>query len=248
MTINRWVLGLTVICVLLVSFVANAEDLKSVEAKIVSLNEKVDSYTGIIEIDQNIKYGEMHMTTKGTGTIECMKKGDTFLYRMDNTLKINVAGNSMEQKMLMVFDGENIFIQTTGMGQTNAMKMKSDAKSGIMAGVGESLFKELKEVYNIRLLPEESVDGKTAYVFELDMKDKAEAADMPGGMGKSKLYISKDTGIQLKVVMHDAEGNPVITTSYKDIKLNVKLAPEHFNYSPPAGVTVMDMSNSPAAM
>jgi outer membrane lipoprotein-sorting protein len=55
--------------------------------------------------------------------------------------------------------------------------------------------------------------------------------------------VAKDSGIQVRSILMDADGDPVLTTNYSDITVNPELDPKRFDYTPPPGVEVIDMGD-----
>jgi len=220
---------------------AAAETIESAEQAISALWEKVDTFTGAMEMRGSAERGGVAFKQAGTGTVETMKKGDTMLFRTNLTMKMDMGGQTMEQKMLSVFDGEYVYTQMDMMGTPMVMRMKPDVNSAMTVGSGKAMFAELRKVYDLELLPDETVDDEPAYVFQMTMKENAEAPHQTAK--KMKMYFSKKTGLQRKMVVFDEADKPIMTNTFKDIVLNPTIAPERFKYAAPPGAQIMDMGN-----
>ena len=97
-------------------------------------------------------------------------------------------------------------------------------------------FKMMEQYYNLKLLPDETVDGKSTFVLEMTLKDKQ--AGIP--IGKSKLYYDKATGIAIKSISYDDKDKPSGTMTTSDIKIDANIPADHFVFKVPVGVEVKD--------
>jgi outer membrane lipoprotein-sorting protein len=229
-----------------ISLACAAETVESVEGTITKLWDKVDAYTAKVVMTTNMEQGGMAMKMEGKGISECMKKGEFLLYRLELTNKMKMGEHSMDQKILSVFDGQWLYTQMDIMGMPMAFKMKPSISSGMVPGSGKAMFKMLHENFDVKIAPEEEVDGKAAYVFLMKPKKPAEKGTMPGmpsGFDNVKACFSKETGIQVMVAMLNTEGKPVFTIKYEEIKLNPTLSADRFTYTAPEGVKVMDVKD-----
>lgn len=230
------VVALALVLALSVPRASGGETVESAEAKIIALWDKVNSYTAALDIESTVAQGGTQMKMRATGTVECIKRAESLMYRTEVVNKMDMGSRTIEQKMLSVFDGTDLYTEMDMMGKPTVTKMKPDFRSDMMPGSGKRMFKQLHETFEVRLLPEENVDDEPAYVFDLTMKAGASQT-----LGKSKSYFSKKTGLQLRMIMHDKSGKPIMTMTYKDFKLNPKLSSARFKYTPPQGVEVMEM-------
>jgi outer membrane lipoprotein-sorting protein len=221
---------------------ASAEEtLASVEQKINEAWNKVQSYTATLEFEGAMTKAFMTMTTKGTGPFEFMKVDGKSRYRSEIVNKVDMAiplpDSMATQNVLTVFDGDLVYSEMKIMGQTKVIKRKPDSPTVRSAESGESLFANLRKKGELRLLPDETVDNLPAYVIEL--KPNAESQkDSPIQTSAAHYYIAKDTGILLQLVALDTSNNPITTVHYSNIKLNPKIDPARFTYTPPSGVKV----------
>jgi outer membrane lipoprotein-sorting protein len=172
-----------------------------------------------------------------------VKTDNAAMFRMETTTQMaqEFGGQKMEtsSKMLLVDDGEFQYTlaEAEQMPQPYATKAKSDP-SKANAG-GKAMFDQMRKQYNLKLMPDATVDGQAVYVIEATMK-----TDTPSPITKFLLHFSKDSGIAVKMVGMDPEGKTVQTTTYSDIKLNAKISPDRFKFKAPDGVQVMDMTGS----
>jgi outer membrane lipoprotein-sorting protein len=221
---------------------AGAADLESAEKQIIANWKKHKSATGKLEMTMNMEMGPVSMEGKGQGTFEMMRKGDKYLSRVDITTnitqKMGENENKMEQKMLMVVDGENAYTVMESMGQTTATKSEIDATMG---GDPEAMLKELADKNELKLLPEEKIGEHKMFVIEAKPK---EGAGTPGTPSKMVIYFDQDNGFMTKMVMYGPEDKPITTVQYKDVKYDVDINPDDFKFKAPEGVEIIDTTKS----
>lgn len=110
------------------------------------------------------------------------------------------------------------------------------------------MFQQLHDTFDIKLLPEELLDGMKVYVLQLTPKPGAPANNAIPGMDKDfggiKAYFTKDTMAQVRFAVTDKAGASLATFAMKDIKLNAELKEDRFKYTPPTGAQVMDLMDA----
>jgi hypothetical protein len=124
------------------------------------------------------------------------------------------------------------------------MKMKLPEKVNTPV---KDMFTELRKDNELKLLPDEKVDGKAAYVIEATPK-----RPVPDTTTAIKLYYRRDDGVMVKTMtsMKSPQMKMTSTAEMTDIKLNPDVKPERFVFKAPDGVEVQDMTklgeNQPA--
>jgi outer membrane lipoprotein-sorting protein len=101
----------------------------------------------------------------------------------------------------------------------------------------------------IKFVEKKTVEGKSVYVFEGDI---AEAATrMSGGqMGHQEtpsriaVWLNSDTGLPYKMFIYDKSNKLMMTHTYSNYKINVPINDSEFLFTPPAGVQIMDNTQS----
>lgn len=187
--------------------------------------------------DITINTSMQGMTNKQTGTIEFDHKGGKYRYRMDMKTETDMNGQKMTSTQTMVSDGDYIYTLSEAMGQKHATKMKP-LPGQMTAPVGKEMFDSLEKQYELKVLPDESVDGDAAYVIEAKPKQ-----NMGSPTTTMKMYFVKKHGIMVKTLGLDASGAENMSMLYKNIKVNPKIDPSRFVFKAPEGVQVMDMTN-----
>jgi outer membrane lipoprotein-sorting protein len=236
---SRWihncvlVLGAAALCAATV----RAEDLASVEKDIIKKWQKHKSMRAKLNLSGGTEAEGNKAVTTGEGTFESVRKGDAVLFRTElkRTMEVEAGGQKMkfESAVLALYDGKYTYTLTEQVGMKTAIKSKYDPRS--VADLN-SFFESLRAEHNLKLLDEQSVDGKDAYAIEATPKSKG-----PGVPPQKSLYcFSKDDGVMLKQVTYDRAGKPLQTMTYTDIEFDVKIDPKRFEFEAPEGVIVQD--------
>jgi outer membrane lipoprotein-sorting protein len=180
----------------------------------------------------------MSMKSNMEATTEWSKQGDKVMYRMDlkGTSSQNMGGQEtkMDSTSSMICDGEFTYTVAENMGQKMAMKQKLDPQQ---SGDVKAVFSGLKEDSNLKVLPEEKIDGTTCVVLEAVAK-QAEGSPI----SRTLMYFAKETGITMKAVGLDKSDKPVFTMTVSDVKINTEIKPDRFVFKAPEGVVVQDMT------
>jgi outer membrane lipoprotein-sorting protein len=177
------------------------------------------------------------ISSRSNGTYEWLRKGKTVVFRLgiETALKIEANGRKTERKskVLTVYDGECMHTYTEEAGQKQVVKTKLDPKLGPDV---RAFYQALREQSDLRLLAPERVDGKDAQVIQATPK-KAR----PDGL-TYRHYFSKEDGVLLKTVLCDKAGKAVESTTFTDLKFDVKMDPERFLFRAPTGTNVVDLT------
>jgi outer membrane lipoprotein-sorting protein len=92
---------------------------------------------------------------------------------------------------------------------------------------------------SIKFLGKETLDGETVY----HVSGTTESQMMPGGPAVARTlsaWISVEDGLPRKTV--ESVGLSTGTTIYKNVKINPPVSAADFSFTPPEGVTVIDMN------
>lgn len=236
--------GFTIAFVLGAARIGYADKIEDVEKKIAEQNKAIKSMSAKMKTISDMDMGGMKSKSTAVGSYEYMMDGDKMFVRSDTkmTSETDVAGNKMKQDYtsVSVCDGEFFYSVTDQAGEKVAMKSKLPDKPDT------DPFKGLRADYNLKLLPDETVDGKSCWVVEATPKGpKADENPMAGG--KLMYYFQKDTGAMAKNVVFAKDGKPMSTTTYSDIQVNKPMNKAQFKFVPPPGVKIMDTTQGDAS-
>lgn len=110
---------------------------------------------------------------------------------------------------------------------------------------------DLENTYDMKLDAPAEVNGEAAYVVSGTMKSaaKEQMKQAPGGadamaqmMNGVRMSIRKSDYFPLKLEMLGPGGETALAIDYENIRINPEIDPSIFDYTPPAGTQVMDMT------
>ncbi len=224
---------------------AAAETLEEAEKAVTAALGRHKSITFTSYTKSEMDMGGAKFSSESKSKIEALRTPSGFKLRSDSTYK-NVMGgeaaNTMEGTSLMIYDGEFMYMLNDMMGQKMATKDKPTAEFPSPFD-GGSLFKSLKQEFDLKLLADEQVDGEACYAVECTPKGGSASQD---SIARVVNFLSKKSGVSLKSVVYDKGGAAMTTTTTSDLKLDADLAPARFEFKAPDGVTVIDSSATPA--
>ena len=235
---KRFKLATTALLAFAVS--AQAETLQEVQDKIHDIVSKYKSIQFKSKGTSDTSMQGYSMKYSSDSTYEVMRKGDTTVSRIESRAQTvtNIAGqeSKMDTKTLMIDDGKDIW-SITESPEKSIMKMKRDASQTSVFDPKAS-WKVMAQTSDIKLMPDETVDGKACWVIAIEPKDAA--AKAMGG--KNLAYYDKKTGLSPKSVSIGPDGKKTGEFITTDIKIDGTISPDRFTYTPPAGATVQDMT------
>jgi hypothetical protein len=222
-----------------------------------SKNLKYESWTNDYEMDMAMQ----GMTLSGRGTQTA--KGD----RMVQNMTMDVMGQTMSVKSVVDENGI-MWSETNAMGQHMVMKMDmsvmmklSEEMAGLdFPGMGDGfnnlnqdpleVLESFSAMYQAESIAEETKDGVPVYTIKARLQDGASEGYDPTGMmaamgmsmDKMDLSIGREDGFMRHMAILGADGAPIMTMAMKNLKFNVDIPDATFEYTPPAGVQIMDMT------
>lgn len=222
--------------VIFLSSAAIADTLEEVEKKIV---EKMNALTGFEchSISKQDMTSPARMKGEQDSTIKAMKKDGKWHTRIESKSKMTMDAGGQQQNMdgsmLMINDDKFTYMFSENNGQKSCMK---SANAGSQFILDESMWKSMHENFNIKLLPDDSVDGRSCWVIEMSPKQTTP------GMTNMITWYDKDHGFGIKSIGKDETGKTVMESITKDIKVNQTYPADAFVFNCPDGVQMMDMT------
>ena len=241
-------LGLAGVLVAGFSAVASAATTEEVLGKLLKQYGETKAYEA--DTKTLMKSGEMrgsamtgHMATQ---VVEKDGKPVGTLMNWKQKIKDPAGG---ESEMLMVHDGEFVWIETKDPESGMVMVMKT--KPGAQKAEGDA--KQFTDDYDLKLVGEEDFDGQKMWVLEGAPKVERVEMKRPtmrGGMGprpteqpgKLRISVGQKDSYMHRFTQFDKAGKETSEMQFTNIKVNGKLAPSLFKYTPPRGAQVMDMT------
>lgn len=95
------------------------------------------------------------------------------------------------------------------------------------------VFRHLRRFEFVELLPDDTIDGRSAFVFEGERSD---------GRVKTRFHLDKETGIMLKTVVEKESDKTTYGNTLSDIQLDTEFSEDYCIFIPPEGVEVEDLT------
>ena len=189
--------------------------------------------------DMTIEMQMMGQSMVSKGTMIFKAPGKT---RMETVMKMG----AMEMKQVNVVDGETAWTHQPAMNMVTKIDLKKVAEvTGNAAGTSGAgdvsrPFQPLRPG-TVQHLRADSLGDTEVHVFEgsPQMSGPANASMMPA---KLQLWVGTADGMVRKTVMLDANGTPMMTQTFTNVRINTEVADTLFEFTPPAGAQVMDMT------
>ncbi len=224
---------------------ARGDAIEDMEKRLVDAHAKLKSLSCTMKMTEHVELGEgIEINSTNDGTVEWMKKGEKVLYRSDaksHSLQ-KFAGQEIktEADTTIVADGEFYYELSTQGGQKFVRKDKPPAT---LAGSAKSILDALRPEHELKVLPDDKLDGAECFVLEVTPK---KPDDNP--MSKMIVFFRKDCGVNVKTVGHDPSGKPMYTMLAGDLKLNPDLKPDRFQFKMPENAEIEDLTKEPSGV
>lgn len=218
--------------------VYGADTLESVQKNIIESSKKLTSLQFDMTTSSNFSGPGHEFTQNGKGRYEYLKKGDKMLFRVDSkdktVTKMGDQVETQESTSTMIFDGDYFYTTSESNGQKSAVKMRP--QSGWVAD--QAYFNTMKETYDMKLLPDDTLDGRSVYVIE------ARAKSAPQGMAPAimTLWFDKETGMSIKTEVKDESGKVTSTSMFSNMKVGSGISESRFKFELPPGVELTDLT------
>jgi outer membrane lipoprotein-sorting protein len=180
------------------------------------------------------------------------------IYKQPHLMRMEMEMPMMGQpgKMLMIIGADKIAWQQMDVaGQTSATKIDMSKVAGragarpLDAMEPQKFLQSQKEMFEFSLVGKDNLHGQSMYVLEGTWKSSAltnqQLAALAAVVGKSGMYIGQQDGFLHRVEQFDtANSTRIMSLEFTNLKFNQDVPDETFVYQPPAGVPVVDMTQS----
>jgi outer membrane lipoprotein-sorting protein len=242
MNVRKFFFAPTLIGMLATTTGAAAATLEEVEKDIIGKSGKHKSLEYKSAFTSNQEQEGFSMKSKGTMQGQFKRHdADRYLSRVEiETKGTQKVQGQPEQKIdmtsLVIQDREYMYSYTVNGDMKFATKSKIDPKNQTNPFDQKALFEQMHKAFDMRLLPDETVDGISTYVIEMAPK----AGSAAPGVGKTVTYYDKKNGVGTKSVTTDPDGKVTMTSTTIDIKLDGSIPDDRFVFKAPDGVQVVD--------
>lgn len=186
--------------------------------------DRLADYQAILELRYTLGGDDQALEIK-----QAFKKPDR--YRLEFLAPPELKGQ------VTVFDGRTMWFYSP---QDNEVTVFEGAGEDTVGQDQKSLFPGiidgLRAAGSIKTVGRGRVDNRSAYILEL--ADAAQAGDDP--VARRRVWIDRETWLPLKVEAYDASGKRISAAVYRDVKVNVGLADDLFEFTIPEGVRVTE--------
>ncbi len=220
-----------------------AESLESVRKQV---NEKTSGYKTVqydMHMEMDGAFGGMQSKTVTDAKVQSARRDGKTVTRNESTMLATheIPGQKARTEkttILAIMDPPYVSTLTTSGGETMAMKTRLDPRMAQGPLNGDDMFKAMTAEHDVKILPDQTVDGREAWVLEMTPKRST-----PGNpIARMVNYIDKKTAMPIKTVGHDKAGKQVMVIAFSNVKIDEKIPAERFEFKVPAGVEVMDMT------
>jgi len=228
---KRQVLTLCLVAVCVFTpVITSADSLTSVKRAILEKWDELDSMTAVLSAT-----GEHPATPtlpkdyvfSGMGTVNYLRQYEAIYSRCE--FRLLSPEIPRRCSVLWVINGKGEYVEGVFMNKiTHAHKLEGSDKA--FAAGGKPLFDFMEKYFDLKVLPENTVDSEPVYVIQGILKQP----ELMPGTDKYVFFFSQKTGVlsQMTINTVDLE-KPVLTIKADNIKLNEPLSTDRFNYEPP---------------
>lgn len=234
------VVALVVAAILFMQGAMAQDTVESIEKAAIAQWDKLKSISATLDLNVSVKLNpsvDKPLVLVGGGSTAYLKKDGKIMGRIE-------AWTGMTEQVKLasangVCDGEKAYLDVVFMGKREHIEADATA-----VPVGKAGFDSLKQHLNLAAAPAAKVGDEDCYVLEGTPKEELDE-NIP--VGKVAIYISKKTGILLKIGVLDRQGSEIGALTVNDIKVNPDLSPDLFVYVPPAPPTPPTPPAQPAS-
>lgn len=217
---------------LLVCFAATSADtLESVEKTLIKKYASYQSLSATISMKMQMGPG---VSGTGKGKMEYLKHDGHEKMRSELTMTMDFGAQKMVTTALNIDDGISAYTISEMMGQKRVIRTDRSKMTG-RAG-GTVFFADLRKKNSLKLLPEAKVDGVSCFAIEATPINPH-----PNLPSRVVFHFDKSKSILVKMEGFNASGETTVSMTLTDVKLNPKLDPARFTYTPEPGVNVTEM-------
>lgn len=219
------------------------DSLEDVEKALEAKWEKIKSMSTKLDVTQDLEMYGMSIKSESKGTSIFMRDGDKIMSRteMEGTSEQSMGGTPMKQEteMIMVDDGEHAYTYTHDKTTGQKQAMKTESGTG-QSQFGAEYFDQMRESFDLKILPEEEVRGDACYVIE--GKPSGDNQQMAQAIARMVHFYRKSDGALMQLTGFSPDGKEVMKQSFTEIKINGSIDKDKFVFKAPEGVQVMDMT------
>jgi outer membrane lipoprotein-sorting protein len=220
--------------------------LRELEGKLAEQWAKVNAYSATMIVEANVSASGIGVSTTMTGPLYVQRvEGGRMRSRSELAGKVSIGPLGLlklDTRVLSVSDGETQYAEQRVRNTVKVVISKPGAENedGKAPGGGEQKLSELVKRYDLRVLPDEVLDGRALYVLEGRPRTEEDKKGLD--VDRVLVYFDQETGIQRKMVLFNPAGETITQVMFENIQLNPQLSPSLFEYTIPEGAEVIDQT------
>lgn len=205
--------------------------------KVLAKSKNINSYT--TDLSMTMKVMEKEMVS--TGKLSYKKPGKSHM-------KMNTQIGNMNMEQTVVSDGKTTWTYQPQMNMAQKIdigRIVEETGIDITEQHGGELSNALGglEKDSISYVKTDTINGEEVYIFEGKPKD-SDMGNMPFTLSKMQLWLSPKDGMPRKVIIFDEGNKQIMSQEYSNMKVNIDIPDSRFEFTPPEGVQIMDMTES----
>lgn len=190
---------------------------------------------------------DMQMTTTMMGQNITMKGTMLFQAPKKNRMEIDMSLGNMKMQQTIVSDGKTVWTYQPTMKMVSKIDLEKVIAATGVDKAGQQASSDITSPFGafkpdtVKLLGAEELGGVKTEVFE-GMPQTAELPNMPFKFSKMKIWVGADDGLLRKMVWFDENAKEMMSQTYDNIQTGIDIPASKFEFTPPVGVQVMDMT------
>lgn len=212
------------------------------------IHERVSTYTTIqyeLEMVSEFKARQLSSTNTTRQTGQFMRRAGKVLSRIETSAVALRQGGGKEQQSayssLDVCDGDYQYNLMDRGGEVRATRRRVDPAKRYNPFDADRIFRDLEARNDLRVLPDETVDGHDCWAIEMRPHD----AEGRTAGGWSVAYYDKKTGINIRTIGYDRRGTVRTRMNTTKIRIDEPIDESRFLFEAPEGVTLVDLTEPP---
>ena len=160
-------------------------------------------------------------------------------------MEMNTKMGAMEIQQIIISNGKTTWTYQPKMKMVQKIDMEkiiaeTGNDTGQKNGDPSHPFQSLNRD-SIVYIRTDKIDGQDVYIFQ-GIPQVPETDKIPFIPSKLEIGLDANNGMLRKMVMFNKEGKEMMSQSYSNVQLNVDIPDSEFEFTPPEGVQVMDMT------
>lgn len=217
---------------------AGGESVDDVERALTEKMRKVTSLTADVRLQaQTVVPFKTSMVMRGK-VEQAWRDGKLLFLKHGKVERVAIVGGKEQkdtQDIFSIQDGKYSWRQEQ-VGMTYYAVKSWPGEAPIIGG---GFFEAIRRNYSLTLGAEDRVDGEPCWVIVANTKAAIDP-DNPYQLVRTVYYFRKTDGMMVRNDTFQADGTLVLSMQYSNLSVNPVLDPQRFQYTPPAGMEVLD--------